>query len=193
MGLIELLFLAVGLAMDAFAVSICKGLAVKKLTIKECLICGIWFGVFQGVMPTIGYFLGSGFEKWIKIVAPWVAFILLAMIGINMIREAFSKEEEDETDDFSVKTMFLMAVATSIDALAVGITFVAVPVTVFKVSQFQNTLFAVVLIAVVTFFISGIGVKIGNLFGTRYKSGSEMMGGIILVFIGLKTWIDALW
>ena len=125
MGLFELLLLSVGLAMDAFAVSICKGLAVKKLTIKESLICGVWFGAFQGIMPFIGYMVGSRFEKWISIVAPWVAFILLTMIGVNMVREAFSDEEEDEKADFDVKTMFMMAVATSIDALAVGITFAA--------------------------------------------------------------------
>ncbi len=192
MGIFELLLLSVGLAMDAFAVSICKGLAVKKLTIKESLICGVWFGAFQGIMPFIGFLVGSGFEKWINIVAPWVAFILLTLIGVNMIREAFSDEEEDEKDDFGIKTMFLMAVATSIDALAVGITFVAVPVKVFEMSKLQNTIFAVIVIAVVTFFISAIGVKIGNMFGTRYKSGSEVMGGTILIFIGLKTLIESL-
>nr|MCR5627957.1 manganese efflux pump MntP family protein [Lachnospiraceae bacterium] len=192
MGIFELLLLAVGLAMDAFAVSICKGLAVKKLTIKECMICGIWFGLFQGIMPFAGFLVGTGFEKWINIVAPWVAFILLSLIGINMVREAFSKEEDNEKDDFGFKTMFLMAVATSIDALAVGITFVAVPVKVLNTGKFQNTLFAVIIIALVTFIISAIGVKIGNMFGTRYKSGSEVMGGTILIFIGLKTLIDFL-
>ncbi|MCR5100150.1 MAG: manganese efflux pump MntP family protein, partial [Butyrivibrio sp.] len=191
MGLFELLLLSVGLAMDAFAVSICKGLAVKKLTIKESLICGTWFGVFQGIMPLIGYLVGSRFEKWISIVAPWVAFILLAFIGINMIREAFS-EEEEENDGFDVKTMFMMAVATSIDALAVGITFVAVPVQVINAGHFQNTIIAVLTIAIITFFISAVGVKIGNLFGTRYKSGSEVMGGTILLFIGLNTLIESL-
>lgn len=192
MGLFELLLLSVGLAMDAFAVSICKGLAVKKLTIKESLICGIWFGAFQGIMPFIGYMVGSRFEKWISIVAPWVAFILLTMIGVNMVREAFSDEDEEEKADFDVKTMFMMAVATSIDALAVGITFVAVPVNAIPVGKFENMLFAVVTIAVITFIISAAGVKIGNIFGTRYKSGSEVMGGVILIFIGLKTLIEYL-
>ena len=192
MGLFELLLLSVGLAMDAFAVSICKGLAVKKLTIKECLICGVWFGVFQSLMPFIGYIVGSGFEKWISMVAPWVAFILLSIIGINMVREAFSEEEEEEKADFDVKTMFMLAVATSIDALAVGITFVAVPVELFNASKLQNTIVAVLIIGVITFFISAAGVKIGNLFGTRYKSGSEVMGGTILVFIGLNTLIEYL-
>ena len=191
MGLFELLLLSVGLAMDAFAVSICKGLSVKKLTAKECLICGVWFGAFQGIMPFIGYLIGSRFEKWINIVAPWVAFVLLSLIGFNMIREAFS-EEEEEKDGFDVKTMFMMAVATSIDALAVGITFVAVPVSVLDAGKMINVLFAVSVIAVVTFIISVLGVKIGNVFGMRYKSGAEVAGGTILIFIGLKTLIAAL-
>ena len=191
MGIFELLLLSVGLAMDAFAVSVCKGLSVKKLTVKECLICGIWFGAFQGIMPFLGFLIGSGFEKWIRIVAPWVAFVLLSLIGINMIREAFS-EEEEEKSGFDVKTMFLMAVATSIDALAVGITFVAVPVRAFGEGKLQNTVFAVVVIAVITFLISALGVRIGNLFGSRYRSGSEVMGGTILIFIGMKTLIGYL-
>ena len=191
MGLFELLLLSVGLAMDAFAVSICKGLSVKKLTAKECLICGVWFGAFQGIMPFIGYLIGSRFEKWINIVAPWVAFVLLSLIGFNMIREAFS-EEEEEKDGFDVKTMFMMAVATSIDALAVGITFVAVPVSVLDAGNMMNVLLAVSVIAVVTFVISMLGVKIGNVFGVRYKSGAEVAGGTILIFIGLKTLIEAL-
>ena len=191
MGLFELLLLSVGLAMDAFAVSICKGLSVKKLSAKECLICGVWFGAFQGIMPLIGYIIGSRFEKWISIVAPWVAFILLSLIGFNMIREAFS-EEEEEKKGFDIKTMFMMAVATSIDALAVGITFVAVPVSVLDAGNMMNVLLAVSVIAVVTFVISMLGVKIGNVFGVRYKSGAEVAGGTILIFIGLKTLIEAL-
>ncbi|MCR5627461.1 MAG: manganese efflux pump [Lachnospiraceae bacterium] len=192
MGIFELLLLSVGLAMDAFAVSICKGLSVKKLTLKESLVCGIWFGAFQGIMPFIGFIVGSGFEKWISMVAPWVAFILLTLIGINMIREAFTEEAGDEKEDFRVKTMFLMALATSIDALAVGITFVAVPVDVLKTGKLQNTIFAVIVIAVITFFISALGVKIGNLFGMRYRSGSVVLGGTILIFIGLYTLIGYL-
>ena len=191
MGIFELLLLSVGLAMDAFAVSICKGLSVKKLSAKECLICGVWFGAFQGIMPLIGYIIGSRFEKWISIVAPWVAFILLSLIGFNMIREAFS-EEEEEKEGFDIKTMFMMAVATSIDALAVGITFVAVPVSVLDAGNMMNVLLAVSVIAVVTFVISMLGVKIGNVFGVRYKSGAEVAGGTILIFIGLKTLIEAL-
>ena len=191
MGLFELLLLAVGLAMDAFAVSICKGLAVKRITAKEYLLCGIWFGSFQGIMPFIGYLVGSRFERFISIIAPWVAFGLLTLIGGNMVKEAFSPPEEVKPE-FDVKTMFLMAVTTSIDALAVGITFVAVPVKVFATEGLLNVLFAVIVIAVITCVISMIGVKIGHIFGTRYKSGSEIMGGTILIFIGFRSLITHL-
>ncbi|MBR5658434.1 MAG: manganese efflux pump [Lachnospiraceae bacterium] len=191
MGSFELLLLAVGLAMDAFAVSICKGLAVKKITIKEYLLCGIWFGAFQGLMPLAGYLIGSRFEDLINTIAPWVAFVLLTLIGGNMIKEAFETEEEVKPG-FDVKTMFMMAVATSIDALAVGITFVAVPVRVFADAGFVNVLFAVMVIGVITCIISMVGVKIGHIFGTRYKSGAEIMGGTILIFIGLRSLITHL-
>ena len=139
MGLIELLLLAVGLSMDAFAVSICKGLAMKKISFKSCAICGVWFGGFQALMPMLGYLLGSRFEKYIEAIAPWVAFILLALIGGNMIREACSKKEEVESAGLDVKTMFLMAVATSIDALAVGLTFSLVPVSLIAASAMIST------------------------------------------------------
>lgn len=191
MGLFEVLLLSVGLAMDAFAVSICKGLAVKKITAKEYLLCGIWFGTFQGMMPLLGYLVGSRFEKLIVMVAPWVAFILLSLIGGNMIKEAFSPPEEVKPE-FDIKTMFMMAVATSIDALAVGITFVAVPVKILKSQGIHNVLLAVVLIGVITCIISMLGVKIGHIFGMRYKSGSEIMGGTILIFIGLRSLITHL-
>lgn len=186
MGLIELLLLAVGLSMDAFAVSICKGLAMKKISFKSCAICGVWFGGFQALMPMLGYLLGSRFEKYIEAIAPWVAFILLALIGGNMIREACSKKEEVESAGLDVKTMFLMAVATSIDALAVGITFSLVPVSLIAASAMINTIIAVLIIGVTTFIISCAGVKIGNVFGTRYKSRAEFAGGLILVLLGLK-------
>jgi putative Mn2+ efflux pump MntP len=191
MGLAELLLLSVGLAMDAFAVSICKGLASGKVAGKEYFLCGIWFGSFQAIMPLAGYLVGSNFEKYISMVAPWVAFILLSFIGGNMIREAFGPEEET-SPGFDVKTMFMMAVATSIDALAVGITFVAVPVKVFAKEGFANVIFAVLVIAVTTCIISMTGVKIGHIFGTRYKSGSEIMGGTILIFIGLRALLSHL-
>ncbi len=191
MGLLELLLLAVGLSMDAFAVSVCKGLASDKITKKEYLLCGIWFGAFQGIMPFIGYLVGSGFERFIHMIAPWVAFVLLSLIGINMIRESLGPDEETPPG-FDVKTMFLMAVATSIDALTVGITFVAVPVRVLDSTPFINVVFAVVVIAIVTFVISTIGVGIGHAFGSRYKSGSEIMGGTILIFIGFRALITYL-
>lgn len=191
MGFFELFLLAVGLAMDAFAVSIGKGMSQKKITVKESLICGIWFGVFQSLMPLIGYLAGARFERLIGLVAPWMAFLLLSIIGGNMIREAFSLEE-DVKPGFDFKTMFILSVATSIDALAVGITFVAVPVKVLNTGSFQNVLFSVILIGIVTFIISMLGVRLGNLFGARYKSGSEIMGGTILIFIGLHSLIEHL-
>ena len=190
MGLIELVLLAVGLSMDAFAVSICKGLETKKITLKESLLCGVWFGGFQGLMPFIGYLLGTSFEVIINKIAPWLAFILLAIIGTNMLREAFSKEEEETKPGFNVKTMFMMAVATSIDALAVGITFVAVPITVLNASAFINTVFGCFLIMLTTFLFSAFGVRVGNIFGARYKSGAEAAGGVVLLFIGLKILLE---
>ncbi|MBP5606695.1 MAG: manganese efflux pump, partial [Lachnospiraceae bacterium] len=191
MGLFELILLSVGLAMDAFAVSICKGLAAGKITKKEYLLCGVWFGSFQGLMPLIGYLVGSNFEKLISVIAPWLAFVILSFIGGNMIREALGADEE-AAPGFDIKTMFMMAVATSIDALAVGITFVAVPVEVLKAGHFINVVFAVIVIGVITFIISVIGVKIGSVFGDRYKSGSEIMGGTILIFIGFRSLITYL-
>ncbi|MCR5405027.1 MAG: manganese efflux pump [Butyrivibrio sp.] len=191
MGLFEVLLLAVGLAMDAFAVSICKGLAAGRVTKREYLLCGVWFGTFQGVMPLIGYLVGSNFVKLISIVAPWVAFVLLSLIGGNMIKEALGPDEE-VTPGFDVKTMFMMAVATSIDALAVGITFVAVPVEIVDSGRLVNVVIAVVIIGVITCLISMAGVKIGSGFGDRYKAGSEIMGGTILLFIGFRALITHL-
>lgn len=190
MGIWELLLLAVGLSMDAFAVSVCKGLAMEKTTFKGCAICGIWFGGFQALMPFIGYLLGSRFEKYIDAIAPWIAFGLLALIGGNMIREALSKKEEETKAGLDIKTMFLMAVATSIDALAVGITFACVPVEIISGSAMLNTLIAVIIIGVTTFILSCVGVKAGGVFGTRYKSKAELAGGIVLCAIGLKILLE---
>lgn len=190
MGLIELLLLAVGLSMDAFAVSVCKGLAMPKISFKSCAVCGVWFGGFQALMPLLGYLLGSRFESYINAIAPWVAFILLALIGGNMLREALSKSEETVEAGLDPKTMFLMAVATSIDALAVGITFALVPVRIVSSGAFVNTLIAVVIIGLTTFAISCAGVKVGNVFGTKYKAKAEFAGGAILILLGVKILLE---
>ena len=195
MGFLELFLLAIGLSMDAFAVSVCKGLAMQKVTFRNAAICGVWFGGFQALMPFIGYLLGSGFEKYINAVASWIAFVLLALIGGNMIREALSKDDEEEEDTsaaLDVKTMFLMAVATSIDALAVGITFACVPVEIIAASPLVNTLVAVCLIGATTFVLSCAGVKAGSVFGSRYKSKAEFVGGTILILIGVKILLEHL-
>ena len=192
MGFIELFLLSVGLSMDAFAVSVCKGLAMKKADLRSMSICGFWFGGFQALMPLIGYFLGMRFEKYIDRISPWVAFILLALIGGNMIKESLSSDDEEATAELDVKTMFLMAVATSIDALAVGITFSCVPVEILSAGRLINTLFAVSVIGLVTFTLSCVGVKVGSIFGTKYKSKAEFAGGAILILIGLKIIIEHL-
>lgn len=184
MGIIELFILAVGLSMDAFAVSICKGLATKKVTAKQMAIAGIWFGGFQGLMPAIGYFLGQTFAGTIKKYDHWVAFVLLVFIGGNMIKEALSSEEDEGgNDSFGVKTMFIMAIATSIDALAVGVTFAFLE---------ANILVAVCFIGAVTFMFSFVGVKIGNVFGSKYEKKAQLLGGVILVLIGLKILLEHL-
>lgn len=176
MGFIELFLIAVGLSMDAFAVSVCKGLSVKKVGVKHAALAGLYFGGFQFLMPVIGYLLGFRFESVIESIDHWVAFVLLAFIGGNMIKESFGKAEE-LNDDFGVKTMLLMAIATSIDALAVGITFAFLEVQILPAAG---------LIGVTTFLLSFVGIYIGNAFGTRYKSRAELAGGIILVVIGVK-------
>lgn len=182
MSFVELLLIAVGLSMDAFAVSICKGLSVKKLTPKHALLVGVYFGGFQFLMPVIGYLLGYKFEHFITNIDHWIAFVLLAFIGGNMIKESFGKSEE-LNDDFGFKTMLLMAVATSIDALAVGITFAFLGV---------NILPAAGLIGITTFVISAAGIYVGNIFGAKYKSKAELAGGIILVLIGIKILLEHL-
>lgn len=183
MSLFSLFLLAVGLSMDAFAVSICKGLAMNKITLKKASIVGLWFGGFQALMPLIGFILGSQFEQYITAVDHWIAFILLGIIGISMIKEALSKEEEETDDSLAFKTMLLLAVATSIDALAVGITFAFLQVDIIPAISF---------IGVTTFILSAIGVKVGNIFGTKYKSKAELFGGIILILIGTKILLEHL-
>ena len=182
MGFIELFLIAVGLSMDAFAVSVCKGLSVKKVGVKHAALAGLYFGGFQFLMPVIGYLLGFRFESVIESIDHWVAFVLLAFIGGNMIKESFGKGEE-LNDDFGVRTMLLMAIATSIDALAVGITFAFLEVQILPAAG---------LIGVTTFLLSFVGIYIGNAFGTRYKSRAELAGGIILVVIGVKILVEHL-
>lgn len=183
MGLIELFLIAVGLSMDAFAVSVCKGLAMPKCTFKKAAIVGLWFGGFQALMPAIGYILGAQFQEAIASIDHWIAFVLLALIGGNMIHEALDNDEEEADASLDVKTMFLLAVATSIDALAIGITFAFLKV---------NIIPAVCFIGIVTFIISFAGVKIGNVFGARYKNKAEIVGGIILILLGLKILLEHL-
>ena len=183
MDLLTLLTLAVGLAMDAFAVSICKGLAMREKVLKKGVIVGLWFGGFQALMPTIGFFLGTQFKDQITSIDHWIAFVLLGLIGINMVKEALSNDEEQADDSIAVKEMFMLAVATSIDALAVGITFAFLNVHIVSAAS---------MIGVCTFLISFVGVKIGNIFGTKYKSKAELAGGIILILLGFKILLEHL-
>lgn len=183
MGLFELFILALGLSMDAFAVSICKGLSVSRLQPKHMVICGLYFGGFQALMPLIGWVLGSQFQSLIVSIDHWIAFALLGIIGINMIREALSHEEEEADPDFSFKAMLPMAIATSIDALAVGVTFAFLDVQIVPAVSF---------IGVTTFICSAIGVKVGNVFGTKFKSKAEFLGGLVLVCLGIKILIEHL-
>lgn len=194
MGFFELLLLAVGVSMDAFAVSICKGLAMKKATLKAELTCGAWFGGFQVLMPLIGYFLGTLFAEAIEAIDHWVAFFLLAIIGINMLKEAFSGEEEEEEStgndaDLSFRTMLVMAIATSIDALAVGISLAMAGLTVFGLDGIFTS---VTLIGICTFAFSAGGVKIGNVFGAKYEKKAQIAGGVILILLGLKILLEHL-
>ena len=186
MGFAELFVLAIGLSMDAFAVSICKGLSMKKAGLKEGAICGAWFGGFQALMPVIGFFLGTLFADAIEAFDHWVAFGLLAIIGINMLKEAFSKCDccEEHNADLSVKGMFVMAVATSIDALAVGISL--------AMAGNVNIWIAMLLIGVVTFLMCALGVKIGNIFGGRFEKKAQIAGGVILILLGTKILLEHL-
>lgn len=185
MGLLEILLISIGLAMDSFAVSICKGLSMKKMSWKKAIIIGLWFGIFQGGMPVIGYFLGSTFEQFITSVDHWIAFVLLSFIGGNMIKEAFSKDSENCNDDTSFKSMIVLAIATSIDALAVGIAYVCAYGSHHAALTFLS-------IGIITFFISVLGVKIGNKFGDKYENKAEFAGGLILVLLGTKILLEHL-
>ena len=181
MDFIELLLIAVGLSMDAFAVSICKGLSLKELKMRHAALVGLYFGGFQFLMPVVGWLLGYRFESVITSIDHWVAFFLLAIIGVSMIQE--SKKTEELSDDLGFKTMVVLAVATSIDALAVGITFAFLSVRILPAAS---------LIGVTTFLLSALGVYIGHFFGLKYKEKAELAGGIILILIGLKILLEHL-
>ncbi len=183
MSLTELFLIAVGLSMDAFAVSICKGLSMQKMNRKNALVIGLYFGGFQGIMPFLGYLLGSRFQDAIASYDHWIAFILLALIGGNMIKESMDKELENLDSSVAFKDMVILAIATSIDALAVGVTFAFLKVQIVP---------AVCFIGVITFFLSVVGVKVGTIFGSRYKSKAEFVGGFILLLIGAKILVEHL-
>ncbi len=183
MNLFGLFLIAVGLSMDAFAVSICKGLSMKEITLKKSCIVGLWFGGFQAVMPAIGYLLGAQFEQYIIAIDHWIAFSLLGIIGLSMIKEALSQDQESANDSLDIKTMFLLAIATSIDALVVGVTFAFLRVAIIPAVSF---------IGIITFILSVIGVKVGNVFGTKYKSKAELAGGAILICMGIKILLEHL-
>ena len=181
MTLFDLILIAISLSMDAFAVSICKGLSVRKVSFAHAMTCGLWFGGFQFLMPTLGFFLGDRFASILTKFGPWVAFVLLAIIGINMVRESFDGDEK-LNDDYSAKAMLPLAVATSIDALAVGVSFAAMQV---------NIVPAACIIGITTFVLSAVGVKAGAIFGDKYRALAERMGGIVLILIGVKTLLES--
>ncbi len=183
MGLIEIVFLAMGLSMDAFAVSICKGLSLKNADMRAGAICGFWFGGFQALMPLIGYFLGARYAYAVESIDHWIAFVLLGIIGLNMIKEAFSEEEEGD-DDLSSKKMLVLAIATSIDALVVGISL--------AMAGDVNISFAVASIGVITFVMSFAGVKLGRFFGGKLKKRAQIFGGVILCLLGIKILMEHL-
>ena len=183
MGIIEIVLIGLSLAMDAFAVSICKGLSMKKMNWKSAIIISLYFGIFQAFMPVVGYFLGSTFESYVTNIDHWIAFILLSLIGGNMIKESFDSEDKKKNDKIDFKTMIVLAIATSIDALAIGITF-----AFFEV----NLLLSISIIGIITFLLSIIGVKIGNKFGDKYQNKAELVGGLILVLLGIKILLEHL-
>lgn len=183
MGIIEILLTSLGLAMDAFAVAVCKGLSMKKYDTKKGIIIGLYFGIFQGLMPLIGYLLGTSFERLITSIDHWAVFIILGFIGFNMIKEAFTNDIETSNEKADFKTMLPLAIATSIDALAIGITFAFLKV---------NIILAVLLIAIITFIMSFIGTKVGNKFGNKYEQKAQILGGVILILIGAKILLEHL-
>ena len=183
MNVIELLILAVGLSMDAFAVAVCKGLALRKVRPAQMALVGLWFGGFQALMPVIGYLIGVQFSGYITAIDHWIAFALLALIGGNMVKEALSNEDEEADASLSIKKMLPLAVATSIDALAVGVSFAFLNVQIVPAAGS---------IGVVTFVLSAVGVKVGSLFGAKYKSRAELIGGVILILLGLKILLEHL-
>ena len=183
MNIIEILLIGIGLAMDAFAVAVCKGLSIKKLNLNKMLTVGLYFGFFQGLMPIIGYFLGTSFGNVITKLDHWISFILLILIGGNMINESFEKTSETSNDKVNFKTMIPLAIATSIDALAIGITFAFLRV---------NIVFSTLIIGITTFVLSVIGIKLGNRFGNKYEKKAQFIGGLILIIIGLKILLEHL-
>ena len=183
MSIFEIGLIGIGLAMDAFAVSVCKGLSMKKINLKNAIIIATYFGVFQLIMPVIGFFIGKACSEFVNNIDHWIAFFLLSVTGINMIKSSFNDEAEKKNDNIDVKTMVVLSIATSIDALAIGITF-----AFFKI----NLLLSVLIIGIITFVLSLIGIKIGNTFGDKFQNKAELTGGIILVLIGLKILLEHL-
>lgn len=177
MGFLETVLVAIGLAMDAFAVSVCKGLSMFKMNWKKAFTIAIYFGIFQMVMPLLGFLLGIGFSEWIEAIDHWIAFILLGFIGLNMIKNVKNDENESDNASLDLKTMTLLAIATSIDAFAVGVTFAFLRVEIIK---------AVVIIGIVTLGISAFGVIIGNKFGNKLQNKAELLGGVVLIIMGFK-------
>jgi len=184
LSIFELFILAVVLSMDAFAVAVCKGLALCKIKLKNCLWVGLWFGFFQALMPTIGFLCAVRFEKYVHAFSHWIAFALLAFLGINMIKEALGEEEKCSMS-ISIKEMFILAIATSIDALAAGVSFAMTP-------NFR-IVYAVIFIGCITFVLSAIGVKVGSVFGTKYNRKAQVTGGIVLIILGIKIVLERYW
>lgn len=183
MTILEIILVALALSMDAFAVSICKGLSMKKYKFKNSLVIGLYFGLFQALMPILGYFLASSFKSIVERFDHWIAFILLFLIGLNMIKESFSQNVIEKSDKLDFKSMFILSLATSIDALAVGISFAFLK---------TNIMISSLVIGIITFILSIIGVIIGNRFGNKFQNEAELIGGIILIIIGLKILLEHL-